>query len=148
MDISEVFENRRRNLAALIQRPPFRGVQASFARHIQRSAPQVGQWLSGHRSISDESRDHIETACQLLSGWLDQPQHTGIALDYAPRVESPTIPAPPDIATALPVVVRALADAQIGKAAFEPATASADAQMRTGTDGISSCRALMLGPAQ
>lgn len=41
-----------------------------------------------------------------------------------------------------------LADAQLGKAAFEPAATSADAQMRTGTDGISSCRVLMLGPAQ
>lgn len=71
MDINDVYEVRRANLARLI-RARFDGNQAALAVRIDRGAAQVSQWLKGHRNISDATRDLIESMCN-AQGWLDQP---------------------------------------------------------------------------
>jgi transcriptional regulator with XRE-family HTH domain len=69
MDITEVYEVRRNNLGRLIAARSD-GNQKAFAVKIGRAPAQVSQWLKGRRNISDETRDHIETACN-AAGWLD-----------------------------------------------------------------------------
>lgn len=71
MELADLYAARRANLARLIDGPRFGGVRSAFARHIERQPSQVSQWLSGHRSITEESRDHIEIKCELPRGSLD-----------------------------------------------------------------------------
>lgn len=127
--------------------PPSAGPAASEARtraafsDLQRS---LDRWHDAYRVAVVSPRaglgSHITTLQGIRRDWM--------------AIQTPACATSPasTVAAAMDAHINALllflADAQLGKAAFEPSTASADAQMRTGTDGISSCRALMLGPAQ
>lgn len=71
MDIADIHRIRRQRLRELVDSSAFGGSTKALAARIQRSPAQVSQWLSGHRDISDESRDHIETHCGLPSGWIN-----------------------------------------------------------------------------
>ncbi len=83
MDLADIYAIRRSRLQDLID-GRFDENQAALSVAIGRSASQVNQWLSGHRSITDPSRDLIESKCGLPPGWLDAPP-------------APTVPARPEV---------------------------------------------------
>lgn len=61
----------RKTLLQRLINDRFSGSQADFARAIKRSAPQINQWLSGHRVIGDAGARHIELTLKLPSGYFD-----------------------------------------------------------------------------
>ena len=48
----------------------FQGVQAAFARAIDRSPSQVNQWLSGYRKLDGKGARHIEMKLGLSQGYF------------------------------------------------------------------------------
>lgn len=73
--MSKTQEIRRTNLAK-VRRDQFSGNAADLARAIGKSPSQVGQWLSGHRSISEGSARHIERRLNLSQLELDLPSES------------------------------------------------------------------------
>lgn len=60
------------------------------------------------KSFGERIARDIEAKLEKPRGWLDRPHGTRVVLDYSPKAAEPTPPAAPDLAAAIPVVVRAL----------------------------------------
>ncbi len=68
--VPDVRQVRVRRLAA-IRDASFGGKSTALARAIKRSASQVSQWMTGVRTITEESARHIEAELALPRGALD-----------------------------------------------------------------------------
>lgn len=62
-------------LKQLIDRAPFHGSQAEFARAIKRNPSQVNQWLSGHRRLDLKGQKIIEDALHMTGYFTAQVLH-------------------------------------------------------------------------
>lgn len=95
-----VKDRRRAALQDLIDEDtgPDRGKKARCAERIGKSPAQVSQWLSGYRTIDDESAREIERSAGKPKWWMDG---GAAATASAQQV--------PDLAAALAVVLEALA---------------------------------------
>lgn len=71
MDIADVHNLRREQLKKLLTMKPYDGSVKKLASRLDIHPSQVSQWTSGHRGISDKSREHIERCCELPPGWLN-----------------------------------------------------------------------------
>lgn len=69
-------ELRRQNLALLIK-DVFDGKQINLVKRLGRGQAQVSQWMSGHRSIHEDSARDIESVAGKPSGWMDVPHSSG-----------------------------------------------------------------------
>lgn len=103
----DIREIRKEQLAALLgeQTPP---KKSNLARLLRRSPSQVSQWLSGYRTITEESAREIERNARKPERWLDG--------DLAARDGQLTVHEPPPpyygrlgLASALEVLGLALA---------------------------------------
>lgn len=73
-------QTRRKNLKSLI-REAFRDSQAEFAEKIERTEPQVSQWLlggTGGRNMSERTARRIEQVCGLPFRYLDRDENAPI----------------------------------------------------------------------
>lgn len=98
MDVKEL---RRAHLERLLDTEPgpSHGKRARFARRIGKSATQLSQWLSGYRSLDDETARGIEAKVGLARWTLDLPPATGYVVQET---------APPTLGQALAVLGAAL----------------------------------------
>lgn len=72
MDITSIRLQRLQQLLAL-DRYNGRGGQARLGADIGRAAAQISQWLSGARTISEDSARNIEQKLRLPPLWMDGP---------------------------------------------------------------------------
>jgi transcriptional regulator with XRE-family HTH domain len=77
MDIKALRRKRLNNLLNGCDREK-RGAQARLARKVGKPSAQISQWLTGRRTIDEESAREMETFANLQHGWFDTPSpHEG-----------------------------------------------------------------------
>lgn len=114
--MSEDAQIRRDNLAALHLGPNDLVAKAGRSYSFWRDL------IKSNKSFGEKLARSIEHDLSLPRGWLDRPPGTRVVLDYSPKAAEPTPPAAPDLAAAIPVVVRALGSLpslQLGKVISE-----------------------------
>lgn len=103
MDTKEI---RLANLRALLAEAG--GKQIRLAERLKKSASQLNQWFSGHRTITEDSAREIEANAKKPRGWLDQVHDDVQATGSAPVGGNTPASAPPTFAEALQVVTTTL----------------------------------------
>lgn len=68
MQVKDVRRARLADLIAQVREPAPNKV---FAARVRKKPAQISQWLSGYRSISEQSAREIEARMSLPFGWLD-----------------------------------------------------------------------------
>lgn len=64
------------------------GVKSELARRVQKQPAQISQWLSGYRTISEDTAREFEQRLRKPPGWMDTP-HLEEAPDGAPPLSAP-----------------------------------------------------------
>lgn len=102
------------------------GRRVALSARIKKSAVQISQWLSGYRTITEETARSIEKAAGLPPGWMDvaegMPSSGAVAHDMSHRIDTllPPIMGEQEVLTAkdLPPLFQTLVDDDSGGAAY------------------------------
>lgn len=107
----DVKEARQAALQLLLDEDigPERGRKSRLAARIGKSPAQISQWISGYRSIEEETAREIERAAGKPPRWMDRVDDEAHAAEPNTLSGSSPATAAPDLASAVTVVLGALA---------------------------------------
>lgn len=85
------------------------GSNKAVAALLKKKPAQISQWLSGYRTITEESARDIEAAAGKPPGWMDSIPLSAQATATARATADLSVGKPPELEQALPVVLDAIA---------------------------------------